>query len=561
MNPASFGKLVRVLFPGLKTRRLGVRGESKYHYVNFSLLEDVTDSREASEAPHPEKGALSKIFNASVPTPSPRMNGASPAPPRASKRARSEVGRRTSRASFNSRSVYTQPDLGDSLSEVAATTDKVSVDLWLTGHSDDNLELSDGLKLPPIEDYLPAGTDPDAAKSLSALYLSHCTSLVECIRYCRAKSFFHLFSSFMGTLTMPVQKLFGNEALAPWIEASDIVLYRRMTSIITSLTLQVLPKPVLDILSEISDRLVPHIHVAFQGQPEHVIQAKVKPASMFNALLLRALRVNITAHAAANQLCNPANRDQMYVDWLTMIRPRKVAEYVPARAMDGVVDVLIKEMRYLINPANVPLDIECLTIYGSSEIQSAQATNFEGGDDDAQGKNVLDRWVALLRSLPERFPYASSGELVMCVERIGTAVMRDLTMSQGKSYGSWWVTKVWLDEMVMYMAEQGGFMKQTETVASGHDTSTAPASNDADLSAPSPKETGANEAAAEEPANSQLDRAPFPPATHDSQSGLAVCGPDLNDDSGISIRTPDEDFSMDKFTFTETPNPAAVAEV
>lgn len=40
LNPASFGKLVRVLFPGLKTRRLGVRGESKYHYVNFSLAED-----------------------------------------------------------------------------------------------------------------------------------------------------------------------------------------------------------------------------------------------------------------------------------------------------------------------------------------------------------------------------------------------------------------------------------------------------------------------------------------------------------------------------------------
>lgn len=40
LNPASFGKLVRVLFPGLKTRRLGVRGESKYHYVNFSLTDD-----------------------------------------------------------------------------------------------------------------------------------------------------------------------------------------------------------------------------------------------------------------------------------------------------------------------------------------------------------------------------------------------------------------------------------------------------------------------------------------------------------------------------------------
>lgn len=48
LNPASFGKLVRVLFPGLKTRRLGVRGESKYHYVNFTLLEDQ------AELPEPE---------------------------------------------------------------------------------------------------------------------------------------------------------------------------------------------------------------------------------------------------------------------------------------------------------------------------------------------------------------------------------------------------------------------------------------------------------------------------------------------------------------------------
>jgi regulatory factor X len=47
LNPASFGKLVRVLFPGLKTRRLGVRGESKYHYVNFTLQEEPTEVHEA----------------------------------------------------------------------------------------------------------------------------------------------------------------------------------------------------------------------------------------------------------------------------------------------------------------------------------------------------------------------------------------------------------------------------------------------------------------------------------------------------------------------------------
>lgn len=51
LNPASFGKLVRVLFPGLKTRRLGVRGESKYHYVNFSLKGDQADLPDHPVAP------------------------------------------------------------------------------------------------------------------------------------------------------------------------------------------------------------------------------------------------------------------------------------------------------------------------------------------------------------------------------------------------------------------------------------------------------------------------------------------------------------------------------
>lgn len=40
LNPASFGKLVRIIFPKISTRRLGMRGESKYHYVDLSLRDD-----------------------------------------------------------------------------------------------------------------------------------------------------------------------------------------------------------------------------------------------------------------------------------------------------------------------------------------------------------------------------------------------------------------------------------------------------------------------------------------------------------------------------------------
>ena len=60
LNPASFGKLVRVLFQGLKTRRLGVRGESRYHYVNFGLIEDVCEGQDQENIPPSPKAKRSR---------------------------------------------------------------------------------------------------------------------------------------------------------------------------------------------------------------------------------------------------------------------------------------------------------------------------------------------------------------------------------------------------------------------------------------------------------------------------------------------------------------------
>ncbi|KAM3456451.1 hypothetical protein MY3296_001730 [Beauveria thailandica] len=549
LNPASFGKLVRVLFPGLKTRRLGVRGESKYHYVNFALAEDQMDLVEAPEPPR----ALSEVKSFS------QSQNSAPQPSNNSKRANSfshpieesQNRRVITQVADRSHSLYNQPDLA-SIDNIQSTSTKTRLELEFPPIDQDDFEQSEPLGLPTIEAFLPQGTDPDAAKSLSALYRSHCTSLVECIRYCREKTFFHLYTSFQGTLTMPVQRLFGHEALAPWIEGCDYVLYQRMMRIISGLTLQVVPKPVLDTLRNISERIVPHIRESFQGQPQHVTAAKEAPAALFAGLIDRALRVNLTAHAAANMLSNPANRDQMYVDWITMIRARKVAECVPTRGMDDVVDLLVNEMRDLLDPVNVPWEVEVLTIYGDAASRNPRQAN-EGGAAST-GQNVLDRWVNFLRLLPSRFAYASHADIVWCVERVGTAVMRDLTLSQGKSFGSWWVTKTWVDEMVCFIAEQGGFMKQRASPSVNVTPNVEAAGKEA--SCQNSRYSNASEEL--NLSQSQPGRAPFPPpvSNNNSKANNASCQPpadnDTHDDSGIGIRTPEEDFPMDKYTFAES---------
>ncbi|KAK4679620.1 hypothetical protein QC764_205740 [Podospora pseudoanserina] len=457
LNPASFGKLVRVLFPGLKTRRLGVRGESKYHYVGFSLKEELPEpeaSNTQQTVPLGDNMSFTQNFNTlpnnDVSTRSERT--AFPTPDLGS-----QPGLKAPRSREFQHSLYNQPQVS-SFDQLQRTMDKTAKRLKFSTDTGEAFKQSDPLILPRIEPFLPSGTDADAAKSLTALYRSHCTSLVECIRYCKEKTFFHLFTSFQGTLTMPVQKLFSHPAIAPWIEECDFILYQRMMRIVSGLTLQVVPKPVLDTLRSISERLVRHIRESFHGQPAHVLRAKEAPAALFAGLLDRALRVNLTAHAAANMLSNPANRDLMYAEFISMINVRKISESIPSRGMDDVVNVLLTEMRHLLDPVNVPWDIECLTVHGDVPPQSRQSQ--EAVQDDTSASNVLDRWVNFLRSLPARFPYASATDVVWCAQRLGTALMRDLTIGQGKSFGSWWVTKCWLDEMVEFMAEQGGFMQQ-----------------------------------------------------------------------------------------------------
>jgi regulatory factor X len=143
---------------------------------------------------------------------------------------------------------------------------------------------------------------------------------------------------------------------------------------------------------------------------------------------------------------------------------------------------------------------------------------------------------------------------MLCVERIGTAVMRDLTMNQGKSFSSWWVTKTWIDELVCFMVEEGGFMKQKRSQTTWSTTPTPPQATKDTSRQPSRYSSGSDEFNLNNSSQNQGERAPFPPANKPNQNSMGMSGGDVHDDSGIGIRTPEEDFPMDKFGFTGTDN-------
>lgn len=76
VNAASFGKLIRSVFLGLRTRRLGTRGNSKYHYYGIRLkpssplnaLDDKAIDAIMSSRYNPHKNQANSISLQSTPT-------------------------------------------------------------------------------------------------------------------------------------------------------------------------------------------------------------------------------------------------------------------------------------------------------------------------------------------------------------------------------------------------------------------------------------------------------------------------------------------------------------
>ncbi|CAZ81462.1 unnamed protein product [Tuber melanosporum] len=425
LNPASFGKLVRLMFPEIKTRRLGVRGQSKYHYCGIRLAGEQSSpkvlqgSGSASGSEPPAQAAGDdhlQVFNPSAPLLSKLLTD--------------------SRMSNGSAPPFTF--LSMKLSSFLQN------ELYFSRNEADNLSSNEILKLPDIDLYAPPGTDPDISATLTAIYRSHCTSLIECVRYMRLKQFHQLFISFHGTLTTPVQKLLGEPSIASWIRESDWVMYKEMIRLLSPLALQVVPPFVVTALRHLSTNLTSHISMTFAVQPQHVIDAKIVPSSIFSSLLDRLLRVNDAAHAAARFLGNPPDREQMVKDWKDYVNAQTIVDRELPCGSATVREILQTEVITLLQPPST-------SVNGIPEVE----------DGSASTESVLDRWTQFLTYLPHRFPGTDPRLFNLCLGAAASAALRDLTTNGAVSFGSWWVVRCWVDEWMGWLAERGGFLRHS----------------------------------------------------------------------------------------------------
>lgn len=453
LNPASFGKLVRVIFPGIQTRRLGVRGESKYHYVDMELIEDATSqaqrpTSQSSRRDSRRQGSIAPPLDfGAVPMSQMPADTASFPPQEALPQ---NLGYFSSTASRGR--IFTDIYSPQFRPENARSSTTYEYELKFPSQellaSEDSLDIT----LPRIDQWLPTpAPDPDAVEALVALYRTHCTSVIDSVRYCKEKQFYRLFGSFHGTLTVPVQKLFAMPRIAGWIKECDYMMYQKIIRNVRMLTLQVAPPPVLKFLDNICKMLHAHLGKVFQGLPGHVLEAKLEPATVFVHLLRQMLRVNSTAHAAAVMLTVDDHRDRMWADWQAYVNIKRVVEneLPQSCAHEDVHNILATEIRGLL----VPLKSEMWLPDGSYY----QAPQPDPSVDLTQ-ETVIDRIAAFLTRLPYRFPQVSARSMLHIINAVGSAALREITVENGPSFQGWWLTKVFVDEYAQWLASLGGFL-------------------------------------------------------------------------------------------------------
>ncbi|KAI5283440.1 hypothetical protein KEM54_002130, partial [Ascosphaera aggregata] len=244
------------------------------------------------------------------------------------------------------------------------------------------------LQIPDIHQHLPPGTDSDAADALSALYRTHCISAIDNFRYCKEKNLLRQFTALAGTLTVPVHKLFVQPCLVDWIEECDWLMYQKMLAFVIPLTTQVVPDPVLNAFASISRGLVDHIRTALKTHPEHVSKARLVPAMVFCHLLRRFLDVNQAANAAAAWLCHSDNRSKMWEEYDALISAEEVVAKakIPGCSIDAAMAIISKGAKMLLTPLATD---ELAGVAGFYDNQLDESGSANDNDGFAGGMDLL----------------------------------------------------------------------------------------------------------------------------------------------------------------------------
>ncbi|XP_029904944.1 DNA-binding protein RFX2 isoform X2 [Myripristis murdjan] len=420
VNAASFGKLIRSVFMGLKTRRLGTRGNSKYHYYGIRVkpdsplnrLQEDTQYMAMRQQPVHQKQRFKPLQ---------KMDG-----------------------------------MSDSLcgsSQHCASTPEQSVAAQ-SQHHQQYIDVAHALPPFPSPDLgtqpLPERINMNDIKKLQTLYRDHCEATLDVVMNLQFHYIEKLWQTFWystpppsdGTTAIPnsdddpegviprekLVALCKYEPVRLWMRSCDHILYQALVEILIPDVLRPVPSTLTQAIRNFAKSLEGWLTTAMSDFPQEIVRTKAAVVSAFAQTLRRYTSLNHLAQAARAVLQNTSQINQMLSDLnrVDFANVQEQASWV-CQCDESVVQRLEQDFKVTL-----------------------------------QQQSSLDQWAAWLDNVVSQvlkphqgspsFPKAAR-QFLLKWSFYSSMVIRDLTLRSAASFGSFHLIRLLYDEYMFYLVE------------------------------------------------------------------------------------------------------------
>uniref|UniRef100_A0A8C5ES63 RFX-type winged-helix domain-containing protein n=1 Tax=Gouania willdenowi TaxID=441366 RepID=A0A8C5ES63_GOUWI len=408
VNAASFGKLIRSIFMGLRTRRLGTRGNSKYHYYGIRVKPDSPLNRLQEDMQYM---ALRQQ-------------------PVQQKQRFKPVQK------FDGNSGDNYSGGGQQLAGAAEQT--------VIAQSQHHQQFLDASRALPDFVELDLGQSntenisPEDVKALQALYREHCEAILDVVVNLQFSLIEKLWQTFWRysppetvVARLPQSQLLllcRHEAVLKWMNTCDHLMYHALVEILIPDVLRPIPSALTQAIRNFAKSLEGWLNNAMNAVPQRMIQTKIAAVSAFAQTLRRYTSLNHLAQAARAVLQNTSQINQMLSDLnrVDFANVQEQASWV-CQCEEGVVQHLEQDFKATL-----------------------------------QQQSSLEQWAAWLENVVTQvlkpyehrpsFPRAAR-QFLLKWSFYSSMVIRDLTLRSAASFGSFHLIRLLYDEYMFYLVE------------------------------------------------------------------------------------------------------------
>ncbi|XP_061389588.1 DNA-binding protein RFX2-like [Musca vetustissima] len=426
VNAASFGKLIRSVFAGLRTRRLGTRGNSKYHYYGIRIKSDSllkNHDEEKSPGSHKNISPNGKLHSGNTSDSSP-----------------------TSSSSMGSSSSCHQPNRKLS-KKIIFKPETFATCSQLLGDGSNAVPC---FPLIDLDHTFPPEISIQDVDLFRLRYQEHCEKFLEAILnlefntieylwrdfWQQASEHHHLVDKYLSKRKWDLLCL--STTIQKFVQDIDYQFFQNMVDVIIPDVLRSMPNALTQAIRNFASNMEIWLSDCMSGVPEQMIQIKTSTVSAFCQTLRRYTSLNHLAQAAKAVLQNSTQISQMLKD-LSRVDFHNVQEQA---AWVCQCDPLIVQQ-------------------------------FENDfKNTLQQKSSLEQWASWLQMVVDTalqeyqgkpsYPKAARQFLLKwCL--YSSMVIRDLTLRSAPSFGSFHLIRLLYDEYMFYLVEHKIAQAQQKT--------------------------------------------------------------------------------------------------